>query len=260
MISGKNSVSHSFINRDDDDGPERREITSITLLQQLTRNSMRCCLITDWNWMRMSVETNNPSFPSLRPHVARICFIFDNLGLDTFQKTSLTTPEEKPYKLKIEVPANRYDLLCHQGLVLSLRTYIGTSPPPIYRIVNPSPENQWKAIVRKETSQIRPFFASAILRGIKFDDQRYKDFIDLQDKLHGNLCRKRTLVAIGTHDLQKMDHSKKVITYEARPPKDIKFAPLNKQTEYDASELISLYEVSPFQEICCCGFSFVSRL
>lgn len=26
-------------------------------------------------------------------------------------------------------------------------------------------------------------------------------FIDLQDKLHQNICRRRTLVAIGTHDL-----------------------------------------------------------
>ncbi|KAG0147757.1 hypothetical protein CROQUDRAFT_42405 [Cronartium quercuum f. sp. fusiforme G11] len=167
--------------------------------------------------------------------------LFD-YGLELDEDTSLTTPEEKPYKLKIEVPANRYDLLCHQGLILALRTYIGTSPAPTYRVVDPGPENQWKAIVRQETGQIRPFFASAILRGIKFDDQKYKDFIDLQDKLHGNLCRKRTLVAIGTHDLAKIDGSKKMITYEARSPKDIKFAPLNKETEYDASELMTLYE------------------
>jgi len=158
------------------------------------------------------------------------------------EDTQLTTPEEKPYKLKIEVPANRYDLLCHQGLVLALRTYIGTSPAPNYSLSIPPPEHQWKAYVRKETSQIRPFFASAILRGIHFDEQRYKDFIDLQDKLHGNLCRKRTLVAIGTHDLSTLDHSNKIISYEARPPQDIKFIPLNKQSEYDATQLMTLYE------------------
>jgi phenylalanyl-tRNA synthetase beta chain len=33
------------------------------------------------------------------------------------------------------------------------------------------------------------------------------------------------------------------ITYEARPPKDIKFAPLNKDTEYTAEEMMQLYEV-----------------
>jgi len=41
----------------------------------------------------------------------------------------------------------------------------------------------------------------AVLRGVTFDAARYKSFIDLQDKLHQNLCRQRSLVAIGTHDL-----------------------------------------------------------
>ena len=38
-----------------------------------------------------------------------------------------------------------------------------------------------------------------------------------------NICRKRTLVAIGTHDLSTL---KPPFTYEALPPKDILFTPL----------------------------------
>lgn len=92
-----------------------------------------------------------------------------------------------------------------------------------------------------QTSQIRPYFASAILRNITFTPESYASFIDLQDKLHQNLARKRTLVAIGTHDLDRV--AKGRITYEARPPKDIKFAPLNKDTVYTAEEMMQLYEV-----------------
>lgn len=33
------------------------------------------------------------------------------------------------------------------------------------------------------------------------------------------------------------------ITYEARPPKDIKFAPLNRDTEYRADDMMELFEV-----------------
>jgi len=62
-----------------------------------------------------------------------------------------------------------------------------------------------------------------------------------QDKLHQNLARKRTLVAIGTHDLDKVAPGE--ISYEALPPKDIKFAPLNKEVEYTAEELMKLYKV-----------------
>lgn len=36
---------------------------------------------------------------------------------------------------------------------------------------------------------------------VKLDADSYSSLIDLQDKLHQNICRKRTLVAIGTHDL-----------------------------------------------------------
>lgn len=55
--------------------------------------------------------------------------------------------------------------------------------------------------VKSETALVRPFAVAAVLRGINFDSTRYSSFIDLQDKLHQNLCRQRSLVAIGTHDL-----------------------------------------------------------
>lgn len=51
---------------------------------------------------------------------------------------------------------------------------------------------------------IRPFVVAAVLRGVTFDGARYDSFIELQDRLHQNLCRKRTLVAIGTHDLDTL--------------------------------------------------------
>ena len=35
-------------------------------------------------------------------------------------------------------------------------------------------------IVQKETVLVRPFVVCAILRGVTFDQQRYKSFIDLQ--------------------------------------------------------------------------------
>lgn len=82
--------------------------------------------------------------------------------------------------------------------------------------------------------------SGAILRGVKFDKARYESFIALQDKLHQNLARQRTLVSIGTHDL---DTVKGPFTYEALPPKDIKFVPLNQTQEMNGEELMTFYEV-----------------
>ena len=92
-----------------------------------------------------------------------------------------------------------------------------------------------------QTSKIRPLFASAILRNVKFTPRSYASFIDLQDKLHQNICRRRQLVAIGTHDLDKL---KPPFRYEARPPGDIKFVPLGKDKAYTAEELMTVYQVS----------------
>ncbi|CAG8617456.1 5989_t:CDS:2, partial [Diversispora eburnea] len=51
--------------------------------------------------------------------------------------------------------------------------------------------------------------------------------------------RKRTLVAIGTHD---MDTLKGPFTYEALPPKEINFCPLNQTKKFNAEELMTFYE------------------
>lgn len=82
---------------------------------------------------------------------------------------------------------------------------------------------------------------AAILRNVTFNHDSYKSFIDLQDKLHQNICRKRSLVAIGTHDLDTVVGP---FTYDAKPPGDIKFQPLNQDKEYTATELMELYSVS----------------
>jgi phenylalanyl-tRNA synthetase beta chain len=96
------------------------------------------------------------------------------------------------------------------------------------------------ADISEQTTKIRPYVSGAILRGVKFDKARYESFIALQDKLHQNLARQRTLVSIGTHDL---DTVKGPFTYEALPPKDIKFTPLNQTQEMNGEELMTFYEV-----------------
>lgn len=58
-----------------------------------------------------------------------------------------------------------------------------------------------------------------------FLQDSYNSFIDLQDKLHHNLCRRRSLVAIGTHDFDTLQGP---FLFDALPPKDIKFIPLSQ--------------------------------
>ena len=140
---------------------------------------------------------------------------------------------------KIDVPANRYDLLCVEGLSRALRIFLGEMDAPTYTL---SGEPVYTMTVKKtNTDKIRPFVVCAVLRDVTFTQERYNSFIDLQDQLHRNLCRQRTLVAIGTHDL---DTVKGPFFYDAREPKDIKFVPLtpDDKGEFVSNELLNFYE------------------
>lgn len=141
---------------------------------------------------------------------------------------------EEP-ELKIDIGANRYDLLCIEGIAQSLNEYLGRSQTPNYKLLEPTT----KLTIEASTEQIRPYAAAAILRNIKFTEKSYASFIALQDKLHSNLCRNRTLVAMGTHDYDTIQGP---FRYQALPPKDIKFVPLNQTKEFDAAELIEFYK------------------
>lgn len=143
--------------------------------------------------------------------------------------------EEVMYK--IEIPANRYDLLCLEGLAQALRVFLQLDKSiPAYAL---SGQPQLTMQVQDTVTEVRPFVYCAVLRGMQMTKQAYQSLIDLQEKLHQNICRKRTLVAIGTHDLDKL---RGPFTYEGRAPHDISFVPLSKQEEYNGEQLMQLYE------------------
>eukprot|EP01103_Thecamoeba_quadrilineata_P002379 TRINITY_DN12343_c0_g1_i1.p1 TRINITY_DN12343_c0_g1~~TRINITY_DN12343_c0_g1_i1.p1 ORF type:complete len:602 (+),score=106.77 TRINITY_DN12343_c0_g1_i1:28-1806(+) len=138
---------------------------------------------------------------------------------------------------KIDLPANRYDLLSIEGLITALNIFKGKIKPPVYKAYPPKRELRIKAA--PEVASIRPFVVGAVLRNISFNKDNYDSFIKLQDKLHQGIGRKRSLVSIGTHDLDTISGP---FTYEALPPKDIRFAPLNETKVYDGQQLMEHLE------------------
>ncbi|KAJ3345073.1 hypothetical protein HDU83_004440 [Entophlyctis luteolus] len=140
---------------------------------------------------------------------------------------------------RIDIPANRYDLLCAEGIIRALSIFLEKQKLPVYRTVSPASGKHQKLIVKPETASIRKFVVAAVLRNIVFTQDSYNSFIDLQDKLHANICRRRTLVAIGTHDLDTIEGP---FSYEALPPKDIQFVPLNQTKSMNGEELMTFYE------------------
>ena len=143
---------------------------------------------------------------------------------------------------KIEVAANRYDLLCLEGLALALRVFLSKQKMPEIKPLNILPEEERQLIVYDSVNDVRPIGLCAILRDINFTDEMLKSFMDLQDKLHNNICRGRKLVSMGTHDL---DTVKGPFSYKALSPEKIHFVPLNREEEVNGDGLMSLLKDDP---------------
>ena len=127
--------------------------------------------------------------------------------------------------------------VCHQGMYVSCYGYnfaLFKSFSQIiicmftilhFRYISQPPSEVM--IVEKSVDSVRPQCVAAVLRNLTFTQEVYNSFILLQDKLHQNIGRERSLVSIGTHDLDTISGPFK---YQALPPQDIKFQAL-KETE-----------------------------
>jgi phenylalanyl-tRNA synthetase beta chain len=87
-------------------------------------------------------------------------------------------------------------MLCFEGITMQLNVFRGKRPMPHFKLLD-IPESKMQTItVAKDTAKVRPLVAGAILRNIKFTQATYDSFINLQDRLHQNLARQRTLVSL----------------------------------------------------------------
>lgn len=77
--------------------------------------------------------------------------------------------------LKIDVSANRYDLLCFEGLVRALRVFMGKDKPPQFHTGAPQLSMR---VITANTARVRPYVVCAVLRDVEFTQSSYDSFID----------------------------------------------------------------------------------
>ncbi|XP_059869272.1 leucine-rich repeat-containing protein 47 [Delphinus delphis] len=82
---------------------------------------------------------------------------------------------------------------------------------------------------------VRPFIVGAVVRGMDLQPgNALKRFLSSQTKLHEDLCEKRTVATIATHDLSAI---RGPLLYAARPPEDLRIVPLGRR-EVKAKDLV----------------------
>jgi len=148
----------------------------------------------------------------------------------------LGTPVEEvtESEISVEVFPNRPDLLSLQGFARALNTFLKKPEYKTYKVEKP--EKDYKVIIDKSVKKVRPYTACAIVKNLNLNDEKIKELIEIQEKLHGSYGRNRKKLAIGIYPLEAI---KLPIKFLAKKPEDIKFQPLESRKEMTGRQILS---------------------
>jgi len=151
------------------------------------------------------------------------------------------TPLEKfdNDEIEIEIFPNRPDLLSYHGFKRAFLGFLGKQKGLKKYKIN-KPEKDYVVIIDNSVKDVRPYTACAIIKGLKFDDEKIKEMVDIQEKLHLTIGRKRKKVAIGIYPLEKI---KLPITFKALEPDKIKFIPLESDREMSGLQILQKHPI-----------------
>lgn len=144
--------------------------------------------------------------------------------------------EEGADDMSVEFFPNRPDLYCVEGLARSLRSFLNIEPGMKKYTVEKTDIN---VTIDKSVKSLRPYFLCGAVFDVKINDDILKSLMELQEKLHLSIGRKRCKLAIGVHDLDKVTPP---FTYSLDDPKNTKFIPLGKTEMMNLNEILEKHE------------------
>jgi phenylalanyl-tRNA synthetase beta chain len=149
--------------------------------------------------------------------------------------TEMGTPIEEvtETEVSVEVFPNRPDLLSLGNFARAVNQFNGKGGIASFKVNRP--EKDFTVTIDKSVKIVRPHTACAIVKGLKFDDAKIKEIVDIQEKLHNSIGRKRRKLAIGVYPLDKI---KLPIRFIAKKPEEIKFLPLAAKAEMTGRQIL----------------------
>ncbi|MBD3259437.1 phenylalanine--tRNA ligase subunit beta [Candidatus Woesearchaeota archaeon] len=133
----------------------------------------------------------------------------------------------------VEVFPNRPDMLSEQGFARAFSSFIGAKTGLRKYYVKKS---DYKVTIDKSVKNVRPYTVCAVVKNLKLDDEKIRELIQIQEKLHITLCRKRKKGAIGIYPIEDI---KFPIRFLAEDPRKIKFRPLEFPREITGLQILS---------------------
>ncbi|AHZ22911.1 phenylalanyl-tRNA synthetase subunit beta [Haloferax mediterranei ATCC 33500] len=147
---------------------------------------------------------------------------------------------------QLEFGPDRLDRLSVEGVARSLRYQYGDASGVAVPKTN---DPDWTIVVDEAVPEERPYVTGAVVRGVDLDDAALDSLIQLQEKLHATMGRKRAKGAIGIHDLTMLkgdvlseNASGNSITYTGIEPDGDTFVALDSDDELTPAEVLEQHE------------------
>ncbi|MFH1056393.1 MAG: phenylalanine--tRNA ligase subunit beta [Candidatus Micrarchaeota archaeon] len=163
--------------------------------------------------------------------------VSEEKALDALPQIKAGIEADECGELTLEIRADRPDLLSVQGVARAVKGFLGVEKGlPELRLLK-SPH---KVIVDKSVEKVRPVIVTALIEGVKIDEQGFKDLIQTQEKLTLTHGRRRRKVAIGVHDAAPI---KFPLVYKAVPKNSpVEFVPLLKTEKMTLAKVMREHE------------------
>jgi phenylalanyl-tRNA synthetase beta chain len=147
----------------------------------------------------------------------------DQLKADLFGLGLEFEGETEDGDLQFEFAPDRLDRLSVEGVARSLRYQYGDDRGVTVPDTN---DADWTIEVDPSVPGERPYVAGAVARGVDLDEDALDSLIQLQEKLHATMGRKRAKGAIGIHDLamlkgERIEQREIGEENELEPPEDL---------------------------------------
>ncbi|WP_254766449.1 phenylalanine--tRNA ligase subunit beta [Salinilacihabitans rarus] len=164
----------------------------------------------------------------------------DELKTDLFALGLEYEGETEDGAFELEFAPDRLDRLSVEGVARSLRYQYGDARGVHVPKTN-SPD--WTIEVDESVPDERPYVTGAVIRGVDLDEEALDSLIQLQEKLHATMGRKRAKGAIGIHDLAMLKGSPATegspsIRYAGVEPDEDRFVPLDFDREVTPGEVL----------------------
>ncbi|WP_435068217.1 phenylalanine--tRNA ligase subunit beta [Haloplanus sp. C73] len=146
--------------------------------------------------------------------------------------------------LQLEFGPDRLDRLSVEGVARSLRYQYGDDRGVYVPNTN---DAEWTIEVDESVPDERPYVTGAVIRGVDLDEAALDSLIQLQEKLHATMGRKRAKGAIGIHDLTMLKGSvfdeegaaRRSLTYRGIDADGDQFVPLDSDAAMTPAEVLT---------------------